>query len=305
MVVLLVFLSFAIFSLSYLAPGSALNAMLGTRPRTPELVHALQVEYHLNESFFMQYWHWAGNALHLDFGTSIQSSTPVTDQIKSRLPISLFLGTYAFLLTLIIGILLGVAAALHKDRILDRATVAGSAIAVGVPPFVSGVFALYLLAIVLPIFPVAGGGTGFTDELLHLTLPAFALSFTAVALVVRYTRTAVVAVLDQDYVTFARARGLSTRRVLATYVIRNALIPIVTVSGLLFATFITGAVIVESTFSISGIGSLLIQSVNMKDLPMLQGVALVIAVTIILANLVADLIYLAVDPRIRIGRRQK
>jgi peptide/nickel transport system permease protein len=156
--------------------------------------------------------------------------------------------------------------------------------------------------VVWPVFPAAGAGTWFFDELWHLTLPAVALALSIVAMLVRHTRAAVMGVVDQDYVTFAKARGLSSRRILFRYTLRNALIPIVTISGPVLAGTIVGGVIVESTFSVSGVGSLLISSVQAKDLPMIQSVALLFGGVLIFMNLVADLTYFAVDPRIRLGR---
>lgn len=301
---LLVVLSFAVFSLLYVAPGSAVDMLLGTSPRTPETISALEEKYHLNEPFLVQYWIWVRDAAQLNFGTSVQTSLPVTDEIKARLPTSLYLGLYAFVLTMLFGIGLGIIAALRRRSILDRGIVSGSIFALCTPAFVSGIFLLYVFAIRVPLFPVSGTGVGIVDQLWHLTLPAVALALVGAAYVLKHTRVAVIGVLDQDYVLFARARGLSRPRVLWRYVLRNGLIPIVTISGVLLSFVITGAVIVEVTFSLGGIGGLLVQSANEKDLPMLQGVALVIAGVIMVANLLADLAYMAVDPRIRLGRRQ-
>src|ERR1700730_2041389 len=176
-------------------------------------------------------------------------------------------------------------------------------VALSTPAFVSGVFLIWVLGIEVHWFPVSGPGAGFFGDLWHLTLPAVALALTGMAFLTKHTRAAVIGVLDQDYLTFARARGLSSARVLFGYALRNALIPVVTMSGVILSYVIVGAVLVEDTFSLPGIGQLLVQSATAKDLPMLQGVAMVIAVVIILANLLADLVYVAVDPRIRLGRK--
>jgi peptide/nickel transport system permease protein len=304
MAILLVVVSFAVFSLLYISPGNVVDILLGTNPRTPELVATLERQYHLDEPFLTQYWLWAKDAIRLDFGDSIVSTLPVTDEIQQRLPTSLFLGIYSFVLTMILGLGLGIAAAMRKWTPTDRGLVAGSIVALSTPAFVCGVFLLYLFAIQLPIFPVFGSGTGFVDQLWHLTLPAVSLALASSAYVMKHTRAAMIGVLDQDYVTFARARGLSGRRVLFTYALRNALIPVVTISGLILAFVITGAVLVEVTFSISGIGQLLVSSAAAKDIPVIQGVALVVALVIMLVSLLADLVYLAVDPRIRFGSRQ-
>lgn len=303
LVALLVLISFAVFSLTYIAPGNAVDALLGTNPRTEETVRALEEKYHLNEPLLTQYWIWVKDAAHFQFGDSIRTSLPVTDEIRSRLPVSVFLGVYAFILTMVLGVALGIVAALRTQRTVDRGIAGGSVIGLSTPAFVSGVLLLYVFAVELGWFPAFGRGEGFVDDLVHLTLPAIALALVACALVVKHTRAALLNVLDQDYVTFARARGLSNRRVLFLYGLRNALIPIVTLSGPLLAFLITGAVLVEVTFSLPGIGELLVQSATTKDLPMLQGVTLVAAIFILVANLLVDLLYLAVDPRIRLGRR--
>jgi peptide/nickel transport system permease protein len=303
MAILLIVLSFIVFSLTFLTPGSAVDVLLGPRLRTPQAVAVINAKYHLNDPFFEQYWRWATHALHGDFGISITTSLPVSDAITSRLPTSIFLGLYAFVLAVVFGIIPGMLAGLRRGSGIDRATVAASIVALSMPAFVTGVFALYLFAVLVPIFPVAGTGTGFVDELWHLTLPAIALALSVVAFLVRHTRAAMLGVVDQDYVTFARARGLSSRRVLLRYSLRNALIPIVTISAPVLAGLIVGAVIVETTFSVSGIGNLLIQSVQSKDIPMIQGVALLFGGILILMNLLADLTYFMIDPRIRAAGR--
>jgi peptide/nickel transport system permease protein len=302
---LLVVISFAVFSLLYISPGNIVDTLLGTNPRTPATVRFLTNEYHLNKPFLNQYWIWASQAAQLHFGNSIQTTLPVIDEINARLPSSIFLGIYAYVLTMVFGVGLGIWAALRRRRVVDRGIVAGSIVALSTPAFVSGVFMIYLFAVVVHLFPVFGPGTGFFNELWHLTLPAIALALTSTAFVLKHTRAAMMGVLDQDYVTFARARGLSSTRVLLVYSLRNALIPVVTISGLVLSGLIVGAVLVEDTFSLPGIGQLLVQSATAKDLPMIQGVAMVVAVVIVVANLLADLAYVAVDPRIRLGRRSQ
>jgi peptide/nickel transport system permease protein len=301
---LLIVISFAVFSLMYISPGSIINTLLGVNPRTPQEVAYLTQEFHLNDGFWEQYWLWAGQAVQGHFGISMQTSLPVTDELRARLPTTLFLGIYAYILTMVLGVGGGIAAALRSRRLVDRGIVAGAMVALSTPAFVAGVFLIWLFAIQVPWFPAAGPGTGFIDQLWHLTLPAVALALTAMAFLVKHTRAAMIGVLDQDYVTFARARGLSGRRVLFGYALRNALIPVLTMSGVILSYVITGAVLVEDTFSVPGIGQLLVQSATAKDLPMLQGVAMLIAVVIVGANLLADVAYVLADPRIRLGRGQ-
>jgi len=300
---LLVVISFAVFSLVYVAPGSVVDILLGINPRTPETVRALREKHHLDEPFFEQYWIWAREALQLNFGNSAQSTLPVTDEIKARLPTSLFLGIYAYIMTMVIGVGLGVGAALRRQSAVDRGLVGGAVIGLSTPVFVSGLFLLYVFASVLHWFPAFGAGDGFWDGAWHLTLPAVSLALVGSAYVMKHTRAALIGVLDQDYVTFARARGLSARRILFMYTLRNALIPVATISALLLGFMIAGAVLVEVTFSIQGIGWLLVQSATSRDLPMIQGVAIVVAIVVMLANLLADLAYVLLDPRIRFGNR--
>jgi peptide/nickel transport system permease protein len=300
---LLVFVSFAVFSLLYLTPGNPIDILLGSNPRTEETVQALNHHYHLDDPFLTQYWLWLKDATHFEFGDSIQTTLPVSDELRARLPVSIFLGVYAFILAMVFGLALGIGAALKKQRLSDRAIVGASLIGLSTPAFVSGVFLLYIFAVVLGWFPTFGRGDGFADEFQHLTLPAIALALAAFAFIVKHTRAALLNVLDQDYITFARARGLSARRVLLRYALRNALIPVLTLSAPLIAFLITGAVFVEVTFSLPGIGQLLVQSALEKDLPMLQGITLVFAAMILVANLAIDLLYLVVDPRIRLSGR--
>lgn len=301
-VLLLAVTSLLIFSLVHIAPGSPVEALLGTRPRTPETVRALTREFHLDDPFLEQYWLWAKGVLHGDLGTSTQTSLPVVDELRSRLPTSLLLGGYAFILTMIGGVVAGTVSALRKQTAVDRGIVAMTIVGLGMPAFVSGILLLYVFSIVLGWFPASGAGQGFVDQLWHLTLPAVALSLVSIAFVAKHTRAAMIAVLDQDYVTFARARGLSASEVLFGYALRNALISVVTISALTLSFVITGAVLVEVAFSLPGVGTLLVQAANTKDLPTIQATALFIAAVIMVTNLLADLLYLAVDPRIRFRR---
>jgi peptide/nickel transport system permease protein len=305
MAVLLVVVSFAVFSLAYLTPGDPLDAYLGSNQRTPQTIAALRHQYHLDQPFLDQYWTWAKHAVVLNFGKSIATTLPVSNEIESRLPTSLYLGLYAYVITMVAGVGFGVLAALRRRRTADRAIVGAAVVGLSTPPFVSGILLLYLFAVLLGWFPAFGAGHGFVDAVWHLTLPALALALVGFGYILKHTRAAVMGVLDQDYVTFAQARGLSPRRVLVTYVLRNALIPVVTISGLILAFVVTGAVLVENAFNVPGIGQLLVSSSTNKDLPAIQGVAVVVAFAIMLANLLADLAYVAVDPRIRLTKAER
>lgn len=303
LLVLLVVVSFAVFSLLSIAPGDPVDVLLGTTPRTAETVQALTQKYHLDQPFLEQYWIWLRNAVQLDFGDSIQTQMPVTDELRQRLSISLYLGLYAFVLVMVLGVGLGIVAALRRRSGADRAIVGASIVALSTPSFVGGLALIYLFGIVFELFPVYGAGSGFADQLWHMTLPAVALALTSTAAVVKTVRAAIVGVVDQDFMTFARARGLSRSRVLFAYGLRNALIPLVTMSGIVLTHMIVGAALVETTFSLPGLGELLVTSATQQDVPMLQAMAVLIAAIVVLVGLIADLFLVAVDPRIRLGRR--
>ena len=300
--VLLVLISFLVFGLLYLAPGNPIQVLLGTHPSSPGVIAALQAKYHLNDSFIVQYLLWLKGAVHFNLGISIQTGQTVSSLISSRIGLTVFLGLYAFLLAVVLGVPAGVVAAMRNRSVADRAIVGVSLLGVSVPAFVSGIFLLYLLAIDAGWFPVYGPGTGFTDRLWHLTLPAFALAFGVMALIVKLTRAAMVTVLEQDYIAFAQARGVGPVRVIVRYGLRNALGPIITAGGLILGVVLTGAVLVEQVFALPGIGSLLITSVESKDVPVVQGFTLLAAAILIAANFLIDLCYLFIDPRITAGR---
>lgn len=303
MVAMLVVISFLIFALVHLAPGSPIDALLGQKPRTPETVAALTAEFHLDRPLLEQYLIWAADAVRFDFGVSIQSGLPVTTQIMSRLPISVLLGSLAFVVTMAVGIGLGILSALKRGTATDRVTTAGAIVGLATPTFVTAVLLLYVFAVQLAWFPAYGKGSGGWDSVWHLILPAVALAIGSCAYVVKHTRAAMLDVVEQDYITFAMARGIPRGRILRQYSLRNALIPVITISGVVLGGLIVGAVLVEVTFSIQGIGQLLIQSAGSKDIPVIQGVTMLVAALIIGINLVTDVIYLLVDPRLRFGGR--
>jgi peptide/nickel transport system permease protein len=302
LVILLLLISFLVFGLLYLAPGNAIQVLLGTHPSSPAIIAALKAKYHLNDSFIGQYLLWLKGAVHLNLGISIQTGQTVTSLIASRIGLTVFLGIYAFLISVLLGVPAGVIAAMRNRSVADRAIVGVSLLGVSVPAFVSGIFLLYLLAIDVGWFPVYGPGGGFVDRLWHLTLPAFALAFGVMALILKLTRASMITVLEQDYIAFAQARGVGPVRVIVRYALRNALGPIITAGGLILGVVITGAVLVEQVFALPGIGTLLITSVEAKDVPVVQGFTLLAAAILIAANFLIDLCYLFIDPRITAGR---
>ncbi len=305
LVPLLLLISIAIFGLLHLVPGGPVRALLGDKVATPETVAAIRSYYHLDQPFLVQYFEWLKGAAHLDFGRSIRTGQRVTDAVGERAGLTVFLGCYAFLITACFGIPLGIIAALHRSSFVDQGIVALTVIGVSAPAFASGILLLYIFSVVLPWFPTFGPGQGFVDQLVHLTLPAVAMTLSALALIVKVTRAGMKEELQKDYVAFARARGLCSREVIFGYVLRNALIPVTTVMGLVFVHMITGAVLVEVTFSLPGIGSLFVDSIHAIDVPMVQGLVILVAVFIVVVHLVIDVVYAAIDPRVRFGRMRE
>jgi peptide/nickel transport system permease protein len=301
LVPLLLVISLGVFALLQLAPSTPERILLGGRPSTPEVLAAIRERYHLDDPFMVQYWRWLLGVIQLDFGTSIRAGEPVLSMIFRRLDITLFLGVFGFLIALVMGLLMGIVAALRRGSALDRLLVALSVVGVSAPAFASGILLLYFFGVVLDWFPVFGAGDDVLDRLWHLTLPAIALALSAMALIVKVTRAALIEELERDYVAFARARGLSFRRVLFGYALRNALVSVVTASGLVLIYMLTGAVLVEVTFTLPGVGSLLVDAVQGLDIPVVQGLVIVIAVFIVVVHLVIDILYRLIDPRIRFG----
>lgn len=301
----LLVLSFGVFLLLHLVPGGPEHALLAGRPATTEVLNNIREKYGLNDPLLVQYWHWLTGALRLDFGRSILTGQPVTQAIGDRVGLSAELGLYAFLLTICVGLPLGVVGALRRNTTLDQSIVGVSVAGVSAPAFVTGIVLIYVFGVAVEWFPTFGPGQGFANRVWHLTLPALALALGSLALIVKVTRAALIEELDKDYIAFARARGLSGNRVILRYGLRNALVPITTAAGLVLVQVITGAVLVEITFSLPGVGSLLVDSVHSVDIPMLQGIVVFIAIFIVVLHLVIDVLYAVIDPRVRFGRVER
>ncbi|GAA1009933.1 ABC transporter permease [Acrocarpospora pleiomorpha] len=293
-------LSIGVFGLLYLAPGSVQQTLLGIRPATAETIAAVQARYHLNDPVAVQYLRWLGGVLRGDLGTSIRTGVPVADMLGLRLPLTLALTGYGTLLAALAGVPLGVLGALRRGRAADRLVVTAGVVGLSAPPFAVGLLLLVVFALGLGWFPVYGAGEGLADQAWHLTLPAAALAVGAVGMLVRFSRAALVRELEQDYVVFARARGLAGPVVLG-YALRNSLVPILTAAGLIVTGMLAGTVLVEVTFALPGLGSLLVESVTFKDVPVVQALALLLTLLIAAVNLLVDVGYSLVDPRVRLG----
>ena len=297
-VILLAVMSLLIFSLLYLEPGDIARNLLGTRPVNPQTLAAIRAEYHLNESFAGQYWSWLTGALHGNFGTSVQSNIPVANDITSRLALTLELIALALALSVLLGVPAGVVAGLRHGTGTDRAVVGSAVVFVSAPAFALGLLLLELFGNYSSWFPVYGAGTGFGGRLYHLLLPAATLALGIGGFILKITRAAVISEVDQDYVTFARARGLSSAQVLRL-VLRNALVPVITSLGLTVAYLFASTLLAEQVFSLPGLGQLLDDAVLFKDVPVVQALTLLIAAAIALVSLAVDIAYVALDPRIR------
>lgn len=297
-VLILLFISFLTFTLMYLAPGDIVKNLLGTRPSTPEAVATIRAQYHLDDPFFVRYFDWLWAALRGDFGISIRLQQPVTQVIISRLGLTSLLIGLAFVLALVTSVPLGIISAAHSGSPLDRFASAVTLTGLSAPSFALAILGIYLFAMLIPIFPAYGAGSGFIDQLWHLILPAVVLAAGIGAILMRMTRAAVLRELESDAITFARARGLSEGSV-RRIALRAALIPIVTSAGLILTFIIGGTIIVETVFALPGIGLLLEEAVLFKDLPVVQALTLLIATAIAVITILVDLSYLILDPRVR------
>jgi peptide/nickel transport system permease protein len=302
-VAVLLALSVLIFALLYLAPGDVVKNLLGNRPSSPEAVNAIRAQYHLDESAVQQYLRWLSGFLHGDLGESVRLQVPVSEAISQRVGLTALLCAMAFVLSVLVAVPLGVLSAVRAGGWIDRSASGLAVIGLSAPTFAIGLLLLLVFAYVIPVLPVYGVGDGGLDTIRHLTLPAISLALGLGAIVVKLTRAAMLRELDTDYVTAARARGLSEATVLRI-ALRNAAIPITTGAGLLLTFLVGGTVLAEATFALPGLGTLLRDSVLFKDIAVVQSLTLLVACVIMAISLLADSAYLFLDPRVREhGRR--
>ncbi len=296
--------SVGIWAMIYAVPGSPVGALLGENA-TPELIAETVARLGLDKPILAQYWAWLTAALRGDLGVSIQSKDPVLTLILGRLPATAQLGLAATLVGLVLGIPVAVASAVWPGRLIDRALSGWSALALGVPTFWLGILLILLFAVVLRWLPSASAYVSiFVDPwqaLRNMILPATTLGVYVSGIFARFLRAALLGELKADYVRTARAKGLTERDVVAGHVMRNALLPFVTVVGLMLASFIGGTVVTEAVFTYPGMGRLLIQAISTRDYPLIQGCILVILLIYVGINLLVDVLYAYIDPRIEYG----
>jgi peptide/nickel transport system permease protein len=294
--------SFVIFAALYAAPGNPVSALSGGRSLPPASLAGLEQRYHLNDPFFVQYWYWLSGALHGNLGISITLRENVSTLIASRIWTTAGLVAYASVLIMIFGIGLGILSGLRRG-LVDTGTLLLTAISAAIPGFVAAIVLILVFAVNLGWFPALGNGTGFVDNLRHLTLPAVALAISSLAIVARVTRAAVRTEAGREHVQTAVSRGIPARLLIRRHVLRNAAIPITTITGITIASLIALDAVIETAFSLNGLGAYLVQSAQSKDLAVVQGISLVLVTAFVVVNLIVDLLYAVLDPRVTLGSR--
>jgi peptide/nickel transport system permease protein len=299
MVPVLFGITLVVFALLQLIPGDPATTMLGLQAR-PEAVAALRRELGLDRSLWEQYVHYLGNVVRFDLGDSLKFKVSVASLLGERLEVSLALIVYATVLMIALSLPLGIISALRKDGIFDQVTRVILMVTLVMPAFWVGILFLTYFSVKLQLFPVAGYGDGWRDHLHHLFLPALTIALSIVPMLVRALRASILEAMTSDYVRTARAKGLREQAVVATHVLRNALIPALTLLGLSVGYLLGGTVIVENVFSLPGAGKLLVDAISARDYPLVQSTTLVFAVLVISVNLLTDVIYTFLDPRVRL-----
>ena len=293
--------STGIWAMIYAVPGNPVAVMVGENA-TPEHVQEVTVRLGLDQPIHVQYWTWLKNAVSGDFGLSIQNREPVLDLVVQRIPATLQLGLAATFVGLLLGVPVAVISALKPGSWLDRTLSGWSALALGVPTFWLGILLILLFAVKLRWLPSASAHVSIWDSpwqaLRNLLLPALTLGVYVSGIFARFLRASLLGELKADYVRTARSKGLPERDVIGRHVMRNALLPFVTIVGLMMATFIGGTVVTEAVFTYPGLGRLLIQAISTHDYPLIQGCILFILVVFVLINLMVDVLYAYIDPRI-------
>ena len=293
--------SVVVFAVLEVVPGDPARLMLGMNA-TEDAVRTLQEQMGLNQPLITRYLSWLGGLLSGDLGRSYTYSVPVIDLITERVAVSLPLALISLALSTLIAIPVGLFSAARRGSLSDTATMGVAQVGVAIPNFWFALLLVYVFAVTLRLVP-AGGFPGWHAGLWlglkSLILPSIALALPQAAILARITRSALLDVLGEDYIRTARAKGLSRRKVLYRHALRNALIPVLTILGLQFAFLLAGTIIIENVFYLPGLGRLVFQAITQRDLIVVEGVVMVLVATVILVNLLVDLSYAVVDPRLR------
>jgi peptide/nickel transport system permease protein len=286
----------AVFSMLFLVPGDPVKMMLAEFVTTPDQIAQMRAQLHLDEPILKQYGRFVANAVRGDLGTSIRSRRAVSTEIGENVGSTAQLAVASMAVAVAIGVPLGLLAALFRSSWFDAGSMIVALLGVSMPSFWLGLLMIVTFSLHLGWFPATGGG-----DLHHLVLPAVTLGMIASAIIARLTRSSMLEVLGQDYVRTARAKGLAWWGVMVRHALKNALIPVITIFGLQFGNLLAGAVIVETVFSRPGLGRLIVGGILAKDFPLVQGTVLFVATAYVLINVLVDIAYAFVDPRIRFG----
>ena len=302
--IVLVAVSVITFFIIHLAPGGP--SILNNPNMTPEEVEAIRHNLGLDQPIHVQYFKWLGQILRGNLGRSFVDGQPVLSLISSRMPATLLLAVSTLAVAIVGGILLGAICAIRAYSWLDSLVSLISFIGVSVPSFWQGIVLILVFSVSLRLLPSAGMytiGTGFSlgDRLSHLLMPTLVLGTFTTAAILRYTRTSLMEVLREEYITTARSKGLSERLVIYRHALRNALLPVVTSIGLMLPPLIGGSAIVETIFAWPGIGRLAVDSALGRNYPVVMGITVIISVVVVIVNLLVDVLYAYIDPRIRLG----
>ena len=283
-----------VFALLYVAPGDPVLQMVGERA-DPATIARLRRELHLDEPLPMRFVHYAGGVLHGDLGRSYITDRPIVRDIRERFPKTLELAAAAMCLAALVGVTLGVLSAARPDGWIDRGSLALAYLGISFPVYWVGLILILFFAVFLRWLPPSGYG-----GLRYLALPALSLGMRSIAFLARMTRSAMLEVMSGDFIRTARAKGLGERAVLVRHALRNALIPVITVFGLDFGSYLTGSILTETVFGWPGLGRYVVDAIGRRDLPAIQGSVLFLSVVFVLVNLLTDLAYAAADPRVRL-----
>lgn len=293
--------SLFVFVLQRVLPGDPFLVLAGEE-RDPETIARLREIYRMNDPVFVQFFAWLGQVIQGDFGRSLRTGEPVLGLILQKLPVTLQLATASMLVAIAIGIPIGILAARHKGTLADYSASAVALSGLSIPNFWLGIMLILLVSVHLKWLPASGYESIFVDPkaaIERLIMPAFVLGNGLAAFLMRHTRSAMLEVLRSDYVRTARAKGLDEDTVVHRHALRNALVPIITLTTLLFGELLAGAVLTEQVFTIPGFGKLIVDAVFNRDYGVVQGVVLCTAIGFILMNLLADVLYIVVNPRLR------
>ena len=298
----LILVSVLVFCLQQLMPGDPALVLAGEERGDARVLAQIRAELWLDRPVPVQYLHWIGNVLQGNFGFSWRTRQPVAELIGQKLPVTAQLGVMAFVIAVLIGVPAGVVAAVKRNSVWDYLANAVGLAGLSMPNFWLGIMLILLVSVHLGWLPPSGYvplSEDLGQSLATTIMPAFVLGNAIAAVLMRHTRSAMLSTLDQDYVRTARAKGLSRTRVVLWHALRNALIPVVTLGALELGTLLSGAVLTEQVFSIPGFGKMVVDAVFNRDYPVVQGVVLVTALLFILLNLLADILYVLINPRLR------